>query len=254
MADDESPRGLMPAERLAMQRAREVRERVIAKLSDGFAQDLLDVDEFERRVTVAHTSETPEAIQALVADLPGGLTEPAATTATSTALAAPSPASVALAPATTDEQRLFAIMGGVERRGAWTLPRKLKLTTLMGGAVLDLREARFPPGPVDIEIFAVMGGAQIIVPPGLAVQTDGSAFMGGFEQVNRAPAHPDPDAPLLRVHGLAIMGGVDVQTRLPGESEREANHRHRHADRDARRALREERHAQRRLERADRDR
>jgi len=169
-----------------------------------------------------------------------------------TALTTPSPATVALAPATRDEQSLFAIMGGIDRRGAWNVPRKLKLKTMMGGAVLDLREARFPPGPVDIHIFAFMGGAQIIVPPGLAVQTEGSAFMGGFPQVNRAPAHPDPDAPLLRVHGFAIMGGVAVQMRLPGEAERDAHRRHHHADRAERRALREERHAQRRLERAER--
>jgi hypothetical protein len=248
--EDEAARGLMPPERLARQQAREVRERVIAQLSDGFAQDLLDVDEFERRVTAAHTSEDPAAILALVGDLPGGAP-------VSSALAAPSSASVALAPATTDEKRLFAIMGGLDRRGAWTLPRKLKVTTLMGGALLDLREARFPPGPVDIEVIAIMGGAQIIVPPGLAVQTDGSAFMGGFQQVNRAPAHPDPDAPLLRVHGFAIMGGVDVQMRLPGESEDEAHHRHRRADRDGRRALRQQRQDQRkdqrRLARAERD-
>ena len=85
----------------------------------------------------------------------------------------------------------------------------------MGGARLDLREARFPPGVVEIEVFAVMGGAQILVPPGLAVETHGSAFMGGFQEVNRAPADPDPDAPLLRVHGTVIMGGVDVQMALP---------------------------------------
>ena len=244
MSDDEGARGLMPAERLARHQARETRERVIARLSDGFAQDLLDVDEFERRITIAHTSEDPEAIRALVSDLPDA-------TPVSTAVTAPS-AGLALAPATTDEQRLYAIMGGLDRRGAWTLPRKLKLTTMMGGAFLDLREARFPPGPVDIEIFALMGGTQIIVPPGLAVQTDGSAFMGGFQQVNRAPAHPDPDAPLLRVRGFAIMGGVDVQMRLPGESEDEAEHRYRRADREHR-ALRKERRAARRLQPAEPD-
>ena len=140
-------------------------------------------------------------------------------------------------------------MGGVDRRGDWTLPRKLKLTTVMGGAFLDLREARFPPGPVDIEIFSFMGGTQIIVPPGLAVQTDGSALMGGFQQVNRAPSLPDPDAPLLRVHGFAIMGGVDVQMRLRGESEPEAQHRQRGTTGEERRTLRAEPQTQRRLER-----
>jgi hypothetical protein len=95
-----------------------------------------------------------------------------------------------------------------------------------------------------------MGGTQIIVPPGLAVQTDGSAFMGGFQQVNRAPAHPDPDAPLLRIRGLAFMGGVDITMRLPGESDRQAHRRRRVESRQERRALRDERRETRRHQRA----
>ena len=81
-----------------------------------------------------------------------------------------------------------------------------------------------------------MGGVEIVVPPGLAVQTHGTAIMGGFQEVNRAPVHPDPDAPLLRVHGFAMMGGVDIKMRLPGESDREARRRHRHELRAERRA------------------
>src|SRR4029077_19261194 len=114
-----------------------------------------------------------------------------------------------------------------ERRGAWPVPRRLRVVAMMGGAHLDLREARFPAGVVDIEIIAFMGGVEIVVPPGLAVQTHGTAIMGGFQSVNRAPAHPDPDAPLLRVHGFAMMGGVDIKMRLPGENDREARRRQR---------------------------
>ena len=111
---------------------------------------------------------------------------------------------------------------------------------MMGGAHLDLREARFPPGPVDIDVFALMGGVEIIVPPGLAIETHGSAIMGGFQEVNRAPAHPDADAPLVRVHGLVMMGGVDIRMRLPGETGRDAHRRQRRelkAQRQERRAL-----------------
>src|SRR4029078_4407525 len=95
---------------------------------------------------------------------------------------------------------------------------------------------------IDIEVSAVMGGINIVVPPGLAVQMHGSAIMGGLADVNRAPGTPDPDAPLLRVHGLAMMGGVNIEMRLPGESERGARRR-------ARRELRDERRAQRPLDR-----
>ena len=236
MTDADRPTSLTQPNRALIRRAQETRERVIARLSDHFAHDALDVDEFERRVTVAQTSENPADIEALLADLP----EVAGPIA-------PVPAVVptvvpALLPAERDRDTLYAIFGGIDRRGAWTVPRRMKIVAIMGGAHLDLREARFPPGVVELDVTAVMGGIEIVVPPGLAVQMHGSAIMGGFADVDRAPANPDPDAPLLRVRGLTMMGGVNISMRLPGESERGARRRER-------RALRDERREQRLLDR-----
>lgn len=234
--------------RLTLTQERETRDRVIAALSEHFAHDVLDVDEFERRITIAQTSEAPAEIDALLSDLPP-LPAAAASTAPATRI------TPALVPAShvRAEQTMLAIMGGIDRRGAWNMPRRLRLVTFMGGAHLDLREARFPPGPVDIEIFSMMGGTEIIVPPGLAVETHGSAIMGGFQEVNRTPTHPDENAPLLRVHGFVIMGGVDIRMRLPGESDRDAHRRQKREIKERRRGekeqLREERREQRALDR-----
>ena len=236
MSDPDRPTSLTQPNRALARRAQETRERVIARLSDHFAHDALDVDEFERRVTVAQTSDDPADIEALLADLPevGGPI-------------APVPAVVptvvpALLPAERDRDTLYAIFGGIDRRGTWTVPRRMKIVAIMGGAHLDLRAARFPPGVVELDVTAVMGGIEIVVPPGLAVQMHGSAIMGGFADVDRAPANPDPDAPLLRVRGLTMMGGVNISMRLPGESERGARRREQ-------RALRDERREQRLLDR-----
>ena len=196
----------MRPDRAALARVHDARERAIAALSDAFANDALDVDEFERRVTRAHTSESAEEITALTADLPASTTAlrhgdgRAGAGRCRAASAAP--------------ETVYAIFGGVDRRGTWTVPRRWRVVATFGGALLDLREARFPTGVIDLEVRAVFGGVQIIVPPGLAVEVHGTAIMGGFQNVNRAPAHPDPDAPLLRIHGLAFMGGVDITMRL----------------------------------------
>jgi len=218
--------------RLTLVKVRESRDRVIAGLSEHFAHDALDIDEFERRVTLAQTSESPSEIDALLADLP-----PLATTAAP----APGPATTrALVPAANvqNQQRLLAVMGGADRRGTWSVPRSLRIVAMMGGVNLDFREARFPAGVVDIEIFAMMGGVQITVPPGLPVEIHGSAIMGGFADVTRAPANPDPELPLLRVHGFVVMGGVDVRMRLPGESDHDAHRREHRARHEARREQR----------------
>jgi hypothetical protein len=180
-------------------------------------------------------------IDALLSDLPALPATPAVTAPATKITPALVPASQVRA-----EQTMLAIMGGIERRGSWSMPRRLRLVTFMGGAHLDLREARFPPGPVDIEIFSMMGGTEIIVPPGLAVETHGSAIMGGFQEVNRAPVHPDADAPLLRVHGFVIMGGVDIRMQLPGESGRDAHRRQKRELKEKHRELRDQLRAERR--------
>ena len=90
---------------------------------------------------------------------------------------------------------------------------------------MDFREALLPPGETEVWIFTAMGGAEIIVPPGLPVECEGMAILGGWEHREDAAMSQDPDAPLLRVRGLALMGGVEVTTRFPGETNREAKRR-----------------------------
>jgi hypothetical protein len=128
-----------------------------------------------------------------------------------------------------------AIFGGTRRVGAWSVPRHLHVTAFFGGVELDLRTARLPPGPIDLDVTATFGGVQVIVPPTLAVESarhgDLSAVLSRW--IVPRP-HPDPDVPVVRIRGRAIFGGVSVETRLPGESSIQAHRRRR----KERRALR----------------
>jgi hypothetical protein len=191
-------------------------ERVIAQLSDAFAQNTIGLEEFEHRLTIAHRADSVGDVEALVSDL--------VDTRPSTALTV----LPALAPAVEREYGgITAVFGGVERAGPWTLPRRLQAVAVFGGIVLDLREARLLPGVTEIHVIAAMGGVQIIVPPSLSVEVSGKAILGGFAHLDRMPAWLDPRRPVLHVHGRAVLGGVAIETRLPGESETQA-HRRRH--------------------------
>lgn len=217
---------------------RDARERAIATLTEAFSRDELELEELEGRLTQVHHAETLEAIGALVSDL-----TPA--TPKTTALAAPAVTTSRSWPAATSAQQpapyeerpaqaIMAFMGGAERRGAWAVPHQMRAVSVMGGTLLDFREAQLPPGVVELTVYALMGGVAIIVPPELAVETNGSGIMGGFAHLARAPIDSSPERTVLRISGIAMMGGVDVQTRLPGESGREARRR----EKRSRRALR----------------
>jgi len=215
-----------PAKALAPRTLVAEREKVVARLSDAFAHDRLNIEEFERRLTLAHERDTLAAINQLVDDL----AEPEGEVRTQ-ALAHTSDAR--------EHQEITAIFGGSQFSGPQPLPRRLKIKAVFGGVQVDLRDAIFPDGAVEMEVKAVFGGVQIIVPPSLAVECHGVAILGGFESLNRAPASADPSAPLLRVRGRVVFGGVQIETRLPGEDVRWHHHHQRHiSHREERRALR----------------
>lgn len=199
----------------------EKREKTIQLLIDSFASDRLSVEDFETRLDQAHRAADIATLDSLVSDLP------AVADARS-----PDPARVpaaapqrALPDEVRERQMVAAIMGSVERKGAWVPARRTTIFALMGGAVLDFREARLPPGTTEVEIFAMMGGIEIIVPPGVALDSSGVAIMGAFEDAPSRAAPLPPDAPVIRVGGLVIMGAVEVHVRHPGETARDAKRR-----------------------------
>ena len=105
----------------------------------------------------------------------------------------------------------LAVMSGAVRKGAWEPPESLRVIALMGGVELDYTEADVLEGESEIWVFALMGGAKIVVPSDVDVEVSGVGFMGGFSHVSHRSGVPD--APLLRIKGLAIMGGVEVKVR-----------------------------------------
>ena len=108
-------------------------------------------------------------------------------------------------------------MGGSVRKGTWEPPETLQAFALMGGIELDFREAALLEGTTEVQVFALMGGIQIIVPDDIDVEVNGFGFMGGFDHVSQHV--PEPGRPLLRIKGLAVMGGVSVKVkRAPGAS------------------------------------
>jgi hypothetical protein len=216
----------------------EKREKTIQLLIDSFASDRLAVEDFEARLDLAHRATDLSSLEKLTADLPAVARPQTPMMAAERPARPPAPRpAMALPEDIRERQFMVAILGGHDRKGPWTPARKTTVLTLMGGAELDFREARLGPGVTQIEIFAMMGGVEIIVPPGIAVDSAGFALMGGFGHgPGRTEAMP-PDAPVLRVSGICVMGGVDIQVRHAGESAGDAKRR----ERDERRRLKRER-------------
>lgn len=208
----------------------EERQRVVDHLCQAFAEDRLSVEEFERRVDVAHRARDSRELKALLEDLPeeSTLPVPRDTRKGTEAARRTGDASVARSggspPVHASEQGvILGFLGGGVRRGAWNPARYNYAVGVMGGVELDLRHCALPP-ETHIRCFAVMGGVEVVVPPDVVVVTSGVGILGGFEHVSMEREAP-PGAPVVKISGIAVLGGVDVTVRYPGESVKEAKRR-----------------------------
>jgi hypothetical protein len=185
----------------------EAREQVLEQLSDAFAKDELGLDEFEARVDGAYQASTEVGLRALVKDLnvaEAPLTRP------SSALAVTTPA----------RPRVLAVLGNVERRGRFQVPNGFVATSVLGNIELDLRDVAFPDGVTEIHVRAVLGNVEIVVPPQLPVECEGTGVLASFAALNRMPAEGGTGGPVLRVLGSAVLGNVEIRTLPRGVDER----------------------------------
>jgi predicted membrane protein len=104
---------------------------------------------------------------------------------------------------------LFSLLGSSKRRWGKSVFRGAETTAFMGGCELDLRDALMSPGELAVvDVFVVMGGVNIFVPPHWTVSQEIVPLMGGVHDKSRSvPSNP---AQHLLVRGTVVMGGVEI--------------------------------------------
>ena len=196
------------------------RHQVAEVLREAAGEGRIDLDELDERLEATYTARIYADLVPITLDLPvrddSRLPAPLSSQLPAQPSARPhSSPGVTGGPA---EERHVAILGGLERKGVWTVPAHLTVTCFMGGADLDLRSARFAAREVVLTINAVMGGADIKVNPHTRVIMEGTGVMGGYSGPSE-DAELSADSPVVRIRGFALMGGVSV-TRRPAPGQR----------------------------------
>jgi hypothetical protein len=102
---------------------------------------------------------------------------------------------------------IVAVLGGFERRLTTRDFRGGEITAIMGGCMLDLRDASIVKEAV-VNVFTIWGGINIKVPTDWTVVLNGTPVMGGFTEKTATP--PDGSKRLV-IRGYALMGGVEVR-------------------------------------------
>jgi predicted membrane protein len=90
-----------------------------------------------------------------------------------------------------------------------------KVTAIMGGGSIDLREANPVSDEIMLDVLAIMGGVEIRVPTNWQVILEGTPIFGGMaNKTVSAGAKQDAGSGAVRrlkIKGMTIMGGVEVK-------------------------------------------
>ncbi|MEZ7130376.1 DUF1707 domain-containing protein [Nonomuraea sp. AD125B] len=176
------------------------REQIAAVLGEAMSTGQLSHEEYSERLDKVYLAKTVGELQLLTHDLQADQRHPVA------------PSLVSNPPATESApENVVAVFGGSERKGRWRVRRRTTGLALFGGVRLDLTDAEFEAREIEIRINAIFGGAEIIVPEGMEVRSEGIGIFGGFDV--HGSADVDPSAPVLVVKGLALFGGVSGKPR-----------------------------------------
>ena len=109
---------------------------------------------------------------------------------------------------TANDEDIFAMLGGTSSRNTSKDYHGGKITAIMGGVELDLREAVIKKQAV-LNVTAFWGGVEVKVPNTWVVKNKMNAVLGGAEI--KANNISKAGAPTLVITGDAIMGGVEVK-------------------------------------------
>jgi hypothetical protein len=187
------------------------REQIVKQLTDAFAADVIDMDEFDRRLDLAHQANEDTALMHLVQDLP------------QTVGSAAQESSIG---ESDSRRKMWVVLSSVSKDGPWQVPPQMEVKSVFGATVLDFRQAHFESPRTQLQLNLTFGNIEIIVPPWLAVELGVTAIMGSVERKGGSETAPvAANAVRLLICGRAIFSSVEVLVRLPGESYRDAKRR-----------------------------
>ena len=168
------------------------REQTLERLRHHVTEGSLTLDEFADRIDVVLAARTRGELVQVVSDLPTALVQ---------------------------EPRRFSprrwvvgVMSGGKAKGRWRVGQSVTAIAVMGSAELDFRQAEIDSAEVSVTALAVMGGVDVIVPEGIAVELTGLPIMGG-KHLKIADVPVLPGSPIIRIRAFPIMGGVSVRSK-----------------------------------------
>ncbi|RPF45797.1 cell wall-active antibiotic response 4TMS protein YvqF [Streptomyces sp. Ag109_G2-6] len=179
------------------------RDRIAQVLSDALAEGRLSAEEHSERLDTLYAAKTVGELEVLVRDLPAGAAaHPAAHSAHPAAPAGTGPV-----------ESVVAVCSSSTRKGRWRPGPHTRAVSVLGDITIDLTEAVFEQQVTEFNVVAVLGNVEVLVPENVTLRGYGSGLLGNFE-VHGGGVAADPQAPVVIVRGLAVLGNIEARPKL----------------------------------------
>lgn len=205
------------------------RDKVAERLREALAEGRLTPVEHEERLDTLYKAKTIGELAPIVSDLPvAGHSPFQSGTGDETGFGAGPGADGMeilgqeardLAGQSKGSENMVAVFGGCERKGRWLVEPRTNVSVLCGGVDLDLREAVLSRREITIQVAVILGGVDITVPYGVRVINNTSGILGGTD-LHGTDQVTDPNAPVIRLTGTCMLGGVSVKAKKPRKSKK----------------------------------
>lgn len=160
------------------------RDAAVERVQNAYAEGHISHEEMDQRLHQVLTATTHGELMSALASLPE---EKPGTTST-----------------------IAAASGRIRRRGAWRVPRLLKVESAFGKVHLDLSRAVIEHPVVDIELKLATGRATIRVPRDAVV--DFESLHTGWKDTRYKPQRrPGPGGPKIRISGTMGFGRLKIR-------------------------------------------
>ncbi|REE98728.1 uncharacterized protein DUF1707 [Thermomonospora umbrina] len=156
----------------------------VKRLQEAYAKEHISHEELDERLQQALTAKTHSDLVRALTSLPGEVPDTRSTIA--------------------------AVSGRIRRRGAWRVPRSLKVESAFGRMNLNLSRAVIEHSQVDIELHLGTGKGKITVPRNAIVDLDG-LHTGWKGSHYKAPQRPRADGPTIRISGTMGFGRLKIR-------------------------------------------
>lgn len=160
------------------------RDTAVGRVQDAYAEGHISHEEMDERLHQVLTAKTHGELGSALASLPE---EKAGTTST-----------------------IAAASGRIQRRGAWRVPRVVKVESALGRVHLDLSRAVIEHPVIDIRLQLGTGRAKITVPRDAIVDIE------GLRTVWKSPRYKtrrrsQPGGPKIRISGIMGLGQLKIR-------------------------------------------